>query len=198
MPNLADYYKDLLAWEGIAPLSLVHAWPTELRDEIERDLEDAVVKAKVKRSNCPITAGSTNQSIGNQVEVFTIAQLQPHTISFSIESCPGSGYPDKKLIQKSSGLALPLEVKATSEWDSNDANRRVLTSSSQKLRTQFNAPIHHLLLTILYTPKSGNPIVCIDAIRLDFIEPTTPVNVRLEASVNHKILSHGKHYSKII
>ncbi len=37
-----------------------------------------------------------------------------------------------------------------------------------------------------------------DAIRLDFLEPDTAVNVRLEASVNHKILAAGPHRSKVI
>ncbi|MEA3188922.1 MAG: hypothetical protein QOD99_2752 [Chthoniobacter sp.] len=52
-------------------------------------------------------------------------------------------------------------------------------------------PIHHLLCTVLYriSPTTAE----IHAIRLDFLEPPTPVNVRLEASVNHKILATGSH-----
>ena len=92
---------------------------------------------------------------------------------------------------------MPLEFKASRDWNPNDANRRVLTSSSKKLREQFPAPIHHLLLTVLYFPASPRYVV-IKALRLDFLEPSTAVNVRLEASVNHKILANGPHHSKII
>ena len=35
----------------------------------------------------------------------------------------------------------------------------------------------------------------IGRIRLDFLEPTTLVGVRLEASVSHKILCSGSHRS---
>ena len=38
----------------------------------------------------------------------------------------------------------------------------------------------------------------IDRVRLDFFEPTTPVNVRLEASVSHKILADSDHYATIL
>ena len=110
--------------------------------------------------------------------------------------CSGAGYPDKTLTERSTRLKMPLEVKATSAWNPSDSNRRVLTSSSKKLRSQFRTPIYHLLLTVLYSPTSTH--ATIDAIRLDFLEPTTTVSVRLEASVNHKILSNGPHHKKVI
>jgi hypothetical protein len=196
MPNLNDYYTDLLNWEGVTPVPLVHAWPGPLRHSIETDIVSAVTSSGVKGTNCPIRTGSSNQSIGNQVEEYTVSLLQRHTSVFSIGPCSGAGYPDKTLTQHSPLLKMPLEVKATSDWNPSDSNRRVLTSSSSKLRSQFSAPIHHLLLTVLYSPNTAH--ATIDAIRLDFIEPTTMVNVRLEASVNHKILSNGPHYSKVI
>lgn len=87
-------------------------------------------------------------------------------------------------------------MKATSGWNPKDANRRVLTSSSKKLRSQFSEPIHHLLLTVLYSNSQNS--ANIERIRLDFLEPTTIVNVRLEASVNHKILANSLHYCKMI
>jgi hypothetical protein len=100
------------------------------------------------------------------------------------------------LVQNSSGLKVAFEIKATSDWNPADSNRRVLTSSSEKIRRAFKTPIYHLLCTLLYTvqPDSAR----IDAVRLDFIEPTTSVNVRLEASVNHKILASGPHKSIMI
>ena len=69
-------------------------------------------------------------------------------------------------------------------------------SSSKKLRRLFSAPIHHLLATVIYDNSEGS---CqIKKLRLDFLEPTTEVGVRLEASVNHKILSQGKHNFKVL
>ena len=94
------------------------------------------------------------------------------------------------------GRIFPFEVKATGQWNRSDSNRRVLTSSSKKLRETFREPINHLLVTILYKKSSGRYRV--EGIRLDFLEPTTQVNVRLEASVNHRILDGGTHHSKII
>ena len=177
-------------------MPLVHAWPVQLRQSVEADIASAIVSSGVKGTNCPIRPGSTNQSIGNQVESYTIQLLQQHTSAFTIGPCSGAGYPDKTLMERSTRLKIPLEVKATSGWNPADSNRRVLTSSSTKLRNQFTAPIHHLLLTVIYTSATSHAII--DAIRLDFLEPSTSVSVRLEASVNHKILSNGPHHSKVI
>ena len=222
MANLKDFFRDLLNWEeqrsyqpelrdvavptfesaiaeaGQQPRELIHQWPQELCDTIVVAFEDAVVEASLKGSTCPIKPGSTNQSIGNQVEKYTIQKLDEVISEFSISKCRGGGYPDQILIQQSTELCMPLEVKATADWNEKDSNRRVLTSSSKKLSAQFSEPIYHLLLTLLYSSNQGEDSVMIDAIRLDFLEPTTPVNVRLEASVNHKILADGNHYSKII
>ena len=40
--------------------------------------------------------------------------------------------------------------------------------------------------------KNGVPIV-LNHLRLDFLEPTTPVNMRLEGSVTQKSLARGAH-----
>lgn len=215
MSTLRKYYQDLLNWEqlygkpveqlsdvlresseGQQQRELVAQWPHTLRESIESAFVNAVSESAVKGSICPLRPGSTNQSIGNQVEKYTMEKLNTVISEFSIFLCEGKGYPDQTLTQIATGTRMPLEVKATSNWDGGDSNRRVLTSSSKKLQTQFIDPIYHLLLTVLYS-QNGNSAT-IEAIRLDFLEPTTPVNVRLEASVNHKILEEGHHYSKII
>lgn len=197
MFNLENYYHDLAKWEKQPQIPLVHAWPKPLCNEVESDFVAAVASCKIKNANCPIRPASTNQSIGNQVEEYTISKLKDHLSEFSIAPCKGVGYPDKVLIQKATRLKMPLEFKASRDWNPNDANRCVLTSSSKKLRQQFSAPIHHLLLTVLYSPASPRHVV-IKALRLDFLEPSTTVNVRLEASVNHKILANGPHHSRVI
>jgi hypothetical protein len=196
MPNLHDYYADLLNWEGVQAIPLVHPWPLQLRQAVEADIVSAVNASGVKGTNCPIPQGTSNQSIGNKVENYTTPLIEQYTSAFSMGPCSGAGYPDKTLTERSTRLKMPLEVKATSDWNPADSNRRVLTSSSTKLRKQFTAPIHHLLLTVLYSPSSS--YATIDAIRLDFLEPSTSISVRLEASVNHKILSNGPHHTKVI
>lgn len=196
MPTLSDYYRDLLIWEGEQPRQLVDRWPAALPAVIEAEFVQAVADSGLKGYACPIRTGSTNQSIGNQVEEYAILHLSPRMRLFAIGPCSGAGYPDKVLIQQATGLRMPLEVKATSDWNPSDSNRRVLTSSSQKLRQQFARPIHHLLMTLLYTIEGQTARM--DAVRLDFLEPDTAVNVRLEASVNHKILAAGPHRSKVI
>ncbi len=197
MPNnLADYYRDLLIWEAQQHRQLIHTWPPELVVAIEAAFVAAAPASSIKGSKCPIRAGSTNQSIGNQVEDYAITKLSSVIRGFTILPCSGAGYPDKTLVHEPSALRMPLEVKVTSNWNPCDSNRRVLTSSSEKLRTQFSDPIYHLLLTIIYSPARLHAQV--NTIRLDFLEPTTTVSVRLEASINHKILSDGSHHSKLI
>ena len=196
MFNPENYYRDLAKWEKQPPIPLVHTWSKPLRNAVESDFVAAIASCKIKNANCPIRPASTNQSIGNQVEECTISKLNSHFSAFSIAPCKGAGYPDKVLIQKAPRLKVPLEFKASRDWNPNDANRRVLTSSSKKLRRQFPAPIHHLLLTVLYSPAPR--YITIQSLRLDFLEPSTAVNVRLEASVNHKILANGPHHSRVI
>ncbi|MDF1659768.1 MAG: hypothetical protein P1U58_19300, partial [Verrucomicrobiales bacterium] len=165
MPNLLDYYNDLLSWEGEPPQILVDAWPQPLRTAIENNLVQAVAVAGLIGSICPIQPGSKNQSIGNQVEAFTVSALAPHLSNVQLMPCSGSGYPDKMLIERGTGLAIPLEMKATSDWNPRDSNRRVLTSSSKKLRAQFRSPRLHLLATVIYSPVANG--VRIDHLRLD-------------------------------
>lgn len=194
MPTLSDYYKDLQVWENVARRTLIAEWPVALAASIESKVHDALGAAGVLGIRCPIRKLSTNQSLGNQVEDFVIPLIAARLSGFALRKCAGAGYPDRELIQEGSGLKIPLEVKATADWNPSDSSRRVLTSSSDKLRTQFAEPIHHLLFTILYeisSPMSAK----IGSVRLDFLEPTTVVGVRLEASVSHKILCSGSHRS---
>lgn len=196
MPSLEDYYRDLLIWEGEQSRTLIDQWPVRLRSAIETDFLAAVASSSLIGSFCPIRAGSSNQSVGNQVEEFTVARLAGRLTEFRLASCSGAGYPDKMLIQAGGVLSIPLEMKATSDWNPRDSNRRVLTSSSAKLRSQFPGPVYHLLATVIYSVCPGG--IRVDRLRLDFLEPDTPVSVRLEASVNHRILSSGSHHSREI
>ncbi len=182
-----------MKWEEQEPRPLVADWPAELIERISADVRAAVQNAQLIGSDCPLKAGSSNQSVGNQVEAFIVAQVNAAG-DFQIENCAGAGYPDRLL--RDDELKIPLEMKATSDWNPNDSNRRVLTSSSAKLRAQFEAPIHHLLLTAIY--QVDGDTARINGIRLDFLAPDTEVNVRLEASVSHKLLHNSAHASLLI
>ena len=192
--TFSEFYIELQKREGFEPKPLVDAWPAGLANEIAEDFFQGVNSQPLKGSLCPIRAGSSNQSIGNQVESYVVPQLITGLRKFRLEKCSGAGYPDQQL--RSGDLLIPLELKATGDWNPNDSNRRVLTSSSEKLRKYFRSPIYHLLCTVLYTAEAGG--TRIDAIRLDFLEPNSPVSVRLEVSVNHKLLATGKHKSVTI
>lgn len=196
MSTFSDYYKDLLNWENESFKQLIHAWNPTHASSIVADFQSAVAKSDLKSLRIAVVPGSTNQSIGNQVETFFIGEISPHLATYRISKCSGAGYPDQVLQDKQSDQKFVLEIKATSDWNPSDSNRRVLTSSSEKLRKNFTPPICHLLATICYQYQTSG--VHVVSVRLDFIEPSTTVSVRLEASVNHKILSQSVHQSKTI
>lgn len=191
MSSFFEYYNDLQRWEGLTPKPLIATWSSEIRSAISESFRQSVYSSNIIGLQAPIRPDSTNQSIGNQVADFFIFKVNPHMPLFFIGPCSGAGYPDKTLRNDSTGETYPLEFKATSHWNPTDSNRRVLTSSSTKLRKNFTAPIYHLLATVIYSDSS----YIIEHFRLDFLEPGNSVNVRLEASVNHKLLSEGSHYS---
>ena len=192
MSTFENYYRDLLQREKVPYIPLIAKWSDHDAQAIVKDITQAVANSKLKSKPVTITTGATNQSIGNQVEKSFAQTITGSMIRFVIRQCAGAGYPDRELVEKSSGRRFPLEIKATSQWNPSDSNRRVLTCSSSKLRKSFSPPINHLLLTICYKVDADYRIT---RVRLDFIEPTTEVSVRLEASVNHKLLSCGPHFS---
>ncbi len=193
MPNFEEYYRELLKREGSEQRQLISVWDKKLINEISRDFEQAVANSNFIESFCVIRQNSSNQSIGNQVEVYAIEQLNKHLKIYQIEKCSGAGYPDR-ILAKGDFKHVALEMKATSGWNPNDSNRRVLTSSSKKLQDKFAPPIYHLICTIIY--QNLTPKYQIKTVRLDFIEPQTSVSVRLEASVSHKLLENKDHESK--
>lgn len=190
MKNFAEYYKDLLEWEEVEFRELISHWQDDLITEVKNDFQKAVKNSGLK--GLAFIPNKTNQSVGNQVEIVAIEKLNEYLKTFQIENCSGAGYPDR-VLTKSDFKQVALEMKATGDWNPSDSNRRVLTSSSKKLREKFDSPIYHLLCTVIYKSEIGS--AKIEAIRLDFIEPITQVSVRLEASVSHKMLTNATHKS---
>jgi len=142
MNTLQGYYADLQKWEELEPVELVASWPPELVNELKNQWAAAVSASRLSEEPCLIRDGSSNQSIGNQVEEFLIGMLTPHWNNTTLKRCSGAGYPDRQM--EVGSVPVVLEMKATSDWNPQDSNRRVLTSSTTKLRTQFKPPIYHL------------------------------------------------------
>jgi len=190
---LLDYYRELQLREGLEPTDLIAEWENAAVDEISADFRAAMERSQITQQAVPIRPGSSNQSIGNQVADFFTLQFPASLAEHVIRACPGAGYPDKILVRRRDQKAYPLELKATSGWNAADSNRRVLTSSSRKLRQQFRAPVNHLLATIIYVQKGNDWFIA--SLRLDFVGPNTLVNIRLEASVSHQLLAQATHPS---
>src|SRR5438552_6505479 len=152
-----------------------------------------MASSQITKQAVPIRPGSSNQSVGNQVADFFTLQFPASLAEHVLRACAGAGYPDKILVRRRDEKAYPLELKATSGWNAADSNRRVLTSSSRKLRQQFQPPLNHLLATIIYHQSRNEWFIT--SLRLDFIGPNSLVNIRLEASVSHRLLAQATHPS---
>jgi len=140
--HLSDYYRELQEREGYDVLELIAAWNNSTVQEISTDFRTAVELSQIVQQVVPVRAGSTNQSIGNQVADFFTMQFPRHLNAYELRACAGAGYPDKVLACRRDGQLFPLELKATSGWNAADSNRRVLTSSSRKLREVFHRTAH--------------------------------------------------------
>jgi hypothetical protein len=197
MPTrIAEYYNELQRREGLDPVELVAEWAQPDTDAISAAFRNAFAASRIIEQAIPIRPGSTNQSIGNQVADFFVPVMNQNLQAYRIDACPGGGYPDKILVEIASRRTFPFELKATSTWDATDSNRRVLTSSSRKLRQRFPGAVNHVLATMLYATGAG--ISRVQSLRLDFIEPATLVNIRLEASVSHRLLAQATHRTTTI
>src|SRR5438094_1911663 len=179
MPTrIAEYYDELQRREGLEPVQLVAEWSEADTDAISTAFRNAFAASRITEQTIPIRVGSSNQSIGNQVADFFAPVINQRLEQYRIDACPGGGYPDKILVEIASRRTFPFELKATSTWDATDANRRVLTSSSRKLRQRFPGAVNHVLATMLYATGAG--VSRVQSLRLDFIEPGTLVSIRLE------------------
>jgi hypothetical protein len=197
MPTrIADYYIELQCREGLDAVELIAEWAQPDTDAISAASRKALAASRIIEQTIPIRAASTNQSIGNQVADFFVPITNQHLQEYRIDACPGGGYPDKILVEIASRRTFPFELKATSTWDATDSNRRVLTPSSRKLRQRFPGAVNHVLATLLYATGAG--VSRVKSLRLDFIEPSTLVNIRLEASVSHRLLAEATHRSTTI
>ncbi len=194
--SLSQYYEDLLTWENAKVQELISIWEDELIEQVQNDFQQAIENNGLINSLYEMEAEIKNQAIGNRIANYLTERLNQNLMFFVVNNCQGQGYPDRILERLADNFRhIAFEIKSTSNWDETDANRRVLTSSSAKLRNSLNPPIYHLLCTVIY--QMENDSARIMRIRLDFVQPNTQVRVRLEAMTSHKDLSDGDHIYSI-
>jgi len=144
----------------------------------------------------------SNQAVGNLMHKHFVNEFNKSApAGLQITPCSGAGYPDNFLSITKNKVTINycLEFKATSDWNPKDSNRRVLMSATTKLRKKIADKVIpadplHILITIMYEKSSGK----IEGVRLDFLDPTTKVNTRLEASTTHKLLHSASHKTSTI
>src|SRR5437899_1051543 len=149
--DLASYYQKLAAWEGKPLVDLIADWQESHIAAISADFKAAFQTSNFLAHPLTVPDDLSNQAVGNRVAEFFARQINNHLKAYAIEDCSGAGYPDKRLRAMASATVFVFELKATSEFDPNDSNRIVLTSSSEKLRRYFRPPINHLLATACYS-----------------------------------------------
>jgi len=108
MPTrIAEYYNELQRRESLDPVELVAEWAQADTDAISGAFRKAFAASRITEQTIPIRAGSTNQSIGNQVADFFVPVINQHLQQYRIDACPGGGYPDKILVEIASRRTFP-------------------------------------------------------------------------------------------
>jgi len=79
MPTrIAEYYNELQRRESLDPVELVAEWAQADTDAISGAFRKAFAASRITEQTIPIRAGSTNQSIGNQVADFFVPVINQH------------------------------------------------------------------------------------------------------------------------
>lgn len=191
MYNLEDYYRELMQREGAPQIRLAARWARREVRSITQCFRRAFSLCRFERRPFTVEKNVTGPALGNKLADHFASELGRHTKAFSIQSCGGQGYPDRRLVRVENERAFALELKATRSFEPKSNHRVILTCSSTKLRQQFVPPINHLLVTMFFRQVRNQ--VCIHNMRLDFLEPSSKVNVRLEASVTQQLLAAAEH-----
>lgn len=194
MPRFDDYLMEVQQRNGLNPIPLIRAWTQPEIGAVESALRTAVAASNFVNSTIPNVAGISNQAKGNRAADYFVATVPQHLPAPNrIAAARGAGYPDR--IFAVGPLGYCMEIKATANWKDGDGNRRVLTSSPDKMRKLINSgqignPPAHLVCTVLYGKSNG----LVTGLRLDFLEPDSIVNIRLEASTSQKLLTQGQQH----
>ena len=198
MPRFDDYLSEVQQRNGLQPIPLIRAWTQAEVTAVEAALRAAVLASNIINSAIPNFAGISNQAKGNKAADHFVKTVPQHLPAPNrIIAAKGSGYPDR--IFSFGQLGFCMELKATANWKNGDGNRRVLTSSPEKMRKLVKSghignPPAHLVCTVFYGKTSS----LVTGVRLDFLEPDSIVNIRLEASTSQKLLTSGSQHKATI
>ena len=201
----SDFYDVAQRRIGVDPVPLVGEWNAAIRHAIINNLSAALKAATFigteieSLATLPNGKERSNQSKGNVAANELGNAINYGSNQVSIALMKGAGYPDRVLVLTDPAFKCCFEIKTTSDWNDGDGNRRVLTSSLSKLRKAITSgevlyPPCHLLGTVLYDRASS----IVRDVRLDFLEPDSLVNMRLEASTSHALLAKGIHQSVLL
>lgn len=191
LARFEEYLTELQEHQGLVPKPLIRPWKDEEINQIVEALCLALDSSRFIGTLIGNFRGS-NQSKGNRAAEHFVATVPPHLPAYcKVQVAAGKGYPDLLCILNDMGFAL--ELKATSNWQDGDSNRRVLTSSPTKMLAliasgDLDNPPPHLICSVLYKEDG-----VVTGTRLDFLEPESEVNIRLEASTSQKLLAAGPH-----
>lgn len=194
MNSLNDYYGELTRREGKSKTKLVAPWPRDQISSITHCFRRAFTACRFEERPFTVEKNITGPALGNKLANHFATELCLRLKKFTIQSCAGQGYPDRRLVRVEGNRSFALELKATTAFEPKSNHRVILTSSSSKLRQEFSPPINHLLVTVFFRKICNQ--VWIYNMRLDFLGPSSKVNVRLEASVSQHLLADAKHPSR--
>jgi len=199
MNDLRSYFAALSKYEGKPVLNLVSRWKPADVHSITSALQKACDKSRIEFD---VSSDISSPALGNRIASAFANGVSSSLPRYSLCGCPGNGYPDRLLRRRNDGRPYALELKAKTSFQPKDGNRQVLTSTSSKLRRYFpvGTPVCHLLATILYSKarRGRRSRVAITGLRLDFLSPSSPIEVRLEASVSQRMLARGKHAKPVL
>ncbi|MCX7379817.1 MAG: hypothetical protein NTY94_24050 [Alphaproteobacteria bacterium] len=197
MARFDEYLLEVQKRMGLQPVQLVRPWAKSEIKSIETAINAAVTASALFGSMIPNFTG-TNQSKGNKAANHLMSIVPSHLPALhTITDAKGAGYPDR--IFNIGNLGFCMELKATSNWNNIDSNRRVLTSTPRKMlklltTKKIGAPPAHFLCTVLYSEPNST----VTGLRLDFLDPSSEISVRLEASTSQRLLTQSPHHKVIL
>jgi hypothetical protein len=199
MIDFATFFTALSGFEGNSVADLVSPWnPFDVR-QITNEFRAAFARRKIEFL---LDSKTSYSALGNRVAEAFVDSINADLRGYRLCGCKGQGYPDRQLLRLKDKRNFAFELKATTSFDPRNSNRVILTSGTGKLRRNFGIanPICHVLATTLYskTQTGRRCQIMITGLRLDFLEPSSPIQKRYEASVSHWLLSRGAHESRFL
>jgi hypothetical protein len=194
--KFSEYHRILAEFEGLPYREMVHPWNQGDIAAIKEDFRTAVKKFRIEFD---VDEEISKSALGNRIEHEFRLGVNKTLTSYELCECDGNGYPDDFLRRRAdvARSKYPCEIKAKTVFCRRDGNRQVFLSASGKLRHYFpeESPICHLFGTVFYSkPPHGrqDPIPIIGFL-LEFLQPWTIVDVRLESSASQRLLFKGAH-----